>query len=93
MRRDGIGVLHALKLSLLIPIKPVAFQLNRVKTKDFLLYIFLFHGLVSFPNGARLIINSINSGAFIKESLFMLVLFLMILFKMILSYPKIRKKG
>lgn len=80
-----MGVLHALKLSLFIPIKPVVFQLNRVKTKVFLLYIFLLHGLVSLPNGVRLINNSINSEAFSKESLLILVLYplLIILFGLI----------
>ena len=70
-----MDVLHALKLSLLIPIKPVVFQLNRVKTKVFLLYILFLHGLISLPNGARLITNSINSEAFSHESLLILVLY------------------
>lgn len=70
-----MGVLHAFKLSLLLPSKRAVFQLNRVKTKDFLSYIFLLHWLISFPNGARLINNSINNEAFSKESLLLLVLY------------------
>lgn len=70
-----MGVLHALKLCLLLPSKRAVFQLNRVKTKDFLVYILLLHLLISFPNGARLIRNSINSGEFGKESLLILFIY------------------
>ena len=76
-----MGVLHALKLSLLLPSKHAVFQLNRVKTTDFLVYILLLHLLISLPNGVRLISNSINSGEFGKESL--LILFIYPLFIML----------
>lgn len=70
-----MGVLHAFKSSLLSPSKRVVFQLNRVKTKDFLIYILLLHLLILFPNGVRLISNSINNGEFGKESLLILLIY------------------
>lgn len=70
-----MGVLQALKLSLLLPSKDAVFQLNRVQTKDFLVYILLLHLLISFPNGVRLISNSINSGEFGNESLLILLIY------------------
>lgn len=76
-----MGILYAFKLSLLLPSKHAVFQLNRVKTKDFLIYMFLLHLLISLPNGIRLISNSINSGKFGKESL--LILFIYPLFIML----------
>lgn len=50
-----MGLLNAFKLSLLLPKKKAVFQLNRVKTKDFLLYILLLHVLFALPNGVQLI--------------------------------------
>lgn len=76
-----MGILYAFKLSLLLPSKHAVFQLNRVKTKDFLIYMFLLHLLIALPNGIRLISNSINSGKFGKESL--LILFIYPLFIML----------
>lgn len=70
-----MGVLHAFKLGLLLPRKRAVFQLNRVKTKAFLIYILLLHLIISFPNGVRLISNSINSGEFGKESLLILFIY------------------
>lgn len=69
-----MGVLHALKLSLL-PSQRAVFQLNRVKTKDFLIYILLLHLFISFPNGVRLISNSLNSEEFGKESFLILTIY------------------
>lgn len=70
-----MGVLHALKLGLLLPSKRAVFQLNRVKTKDFLTYLVLLNVLISFPNGVRLISKSISSGEFGKESLLILFIY------------------
>jgi len=70
-----MGILHVLKISLKLPSKRTVFQLNRVKTKDFLVYILFLHLLISFPNGVRLISNSIKSGEFGKESSFILFIY------------------
>lgn len=68
-----MGVLHAFQLSLSLPKKEAVFQLNRVKTKDFLLYIVFLLLLVSLPNGVGLVRNSVSGGKFAKE--FLIILF------------------
>ena len=69
-----MGVLKAFRLSLLLPKKRIIFQLNRVKTKDFFMYIVGLHLLIALPNGIRMVTDSVNQGAFINE--FLLILFL-----------------
>ncbi|WP_313892241.1 DUF1189 family protein [Psychrobacillus sp.] len=56
-----MGLLNAFKLSLLLPKKKAVYQLNRVKTKDFLLYILLLHVLFALPNGVSLIVDFMKS--------------------------------
>ena len=57
-----MGVLNALKLSLSLPNKKAVFQLNRVKTKDFFLYILLLHILLGLPGAVKMLIDFISKG-------------------------------
>ena len=57
-----MGVLNALKLSLSLPNKKAVFQLNRVKTKDFFLYIILLHIFLGLPGAINMVIEVIHTG-------------------------------
>lgn len=57
-----MGVLNALKLSLSLPNKKAVFQLNRVKTKDFFLYILFLHILLGLPGAIGMLIEFISKG-------------------------------
>lgn len=57
-----MGVLKAFKLSLLLPSKKAVFQLNRIKTKDFFLYILLLHILLGLPGAVKMLIDFIGKG-------------------------------
>ena len=57
-----MGVLQAFKLSLLLPSKKAVFQLNRIKTKDFFLYILLLHLLLGLPGAISMLIEFIKKG-------------------------------
>lgn len=57
-----MGVLNALKLSLSLPNKKAVFQLNRVKTKDFFLYILLLHIFLGLPGAVNMLSEFIQSG-------------------------------
>lgn len=70
-----MGLLHTLTINLLLPIKRNYFQLNRIKTKDFFMYILFLHLLISLPNGIRLINTSIGNGNFAKEALLILFVY------------------
>lgn len=57
-----MGVLQAFKLSLLLPSKKAVFQLNRIKTQDFFLYILLLHLLLGLPGAVSMLIDFIKKG-------------------------------
>lgn len=57
-----MGVLNALKLSLSLPSKKAVFQLNRVKTKDFFLYILCLHIFLGLPGAVTMLIEFISKG-------------------------------
>lgn len=57
-----MGVLSALKLSLSLPSKKAVFQLNRVKTKDFFLYILFLHIVLGLPGVVGMLIEFISKG-------------------------------
>lgn len=78
-----MGLVHTLKINLLLPVKRNYFQLNRIKTRDFFIYIIFFHLLISLPNGIRLVSNSVRNGDFAKEAL--LILFVYPLFIILLG--------
>lgn len=78
-----MGLVHTLKINLLLPVKRNYFQLNRIKTRDFFIYIVFLHLLISLPNGIRLVSNSVRNGDFAKEAL--LVLFVYPLFIILLG--------
>ena len=54
-----MGVLQAFKLSLSLPSKKAVFQLNRIKTKDFFLYILLLHLFLGLPGAIKMFIDFI----------------------------------
>lgn len=70
-----MGVLQAFRLCLQLPKKSIVFQLNRVKTRDFFLYIVGLHLLIAGPNGIRMVADSVNRGAFVSESLLIFLLY------------------
>jgi hypothetical protein len=74
-RYNGMGLLHTLKINLLLPVKRNYFQLNRIKSRDFFIYIIFLHLLISLPNGIRLISNSVSNGDFAKEALLVLIVY------------------
>lgn len=80
-----MAIFRVLKLTLLLPKKQAVFQLNRVKTKDFFMYVGFLIFLMLLPNGLRLIVESINSGSFTREYLLILIFYpsLIILFSII----------
>lgn len=57
-----MGVLNALKLSLSLPSKKAVFQLNRIKTKDFFLYIVFLHILLGLPGAVSMLIEFLSKG-------------------------------
>lgn len=57
-----MGVLQALKLSLSLPSKKAVFQLNRIKSKDFFLYIVVLHLILGVPGAVNMLIEFTSKG-------------------------------
>ena len=72
---NKMGILTVFKLSLLLPQKQAVYQLNRVKTKDFFLYIFLMHLVLSLPNGIVMVVDFIEKDNFDRTILFVGILY------------------
>lgn len=70
-----MSIVTTFKVSLSLPKKKAVYQLNRIKTKDYLLYILLMHSVMALPNGIQMASEFIAKGDIDKTFLIVCTLY------------------
>ncbi|MGF9976836.1 DUF1189 family protein [Viridibacillus arvi] len=70
-----MSIVTTFKVSLSLPKKKAVYQINRIKTKDYLLYILLMHFVIALPNGIQMASEFIAKGDIDKTFLLVFTLY------------------
>ncbi|MGE7934471.1 DUF1189 family protein [Viridibacillus arvi] len=70
-----MSIVTTFKVSLSLPKKKAVYQINRIKTKDYLMYMLLMHFVLALPNGIQMANEFIAKGDIDKTFLLVFTLY------------------